>query len=332
MDALTSPGGIRDRALRQQLLTRRERLQDALTTPQRTERLRQLLDEIDLTLGRMEQGTFGICERCHEPIENDRLLADPLLRNCIDHLSPAEQRSLERDLDLAYQVQQGLLPRAGRIGTDWLLAYHYQPAGIVSGDYCDVIPIQDGSALAVVGDVSGKGVAASLMMTQLHAIFRSLAAGGRPIQELVAQANRIFCEGTIFSFFATLACARLGPDGEVDLCNGGHCSPLHVQAGGVTALMTTGLPLGLFNDGEYGCQSIHLSDGESLVLYSDGLTETFDREGTQYGTGRLSRLLREHCHVPPPGLIEVILADVQRHRGNGPRMDDLTIMVLRRER
>lgn len=329
--AVPAANGIRDRTIKQQLLVRRERLQQAVATPQRTDHLRRLLDDIDLALGRMEEGSYGICETCHDHIENERLLADPLARNCLDHLSAAEQRSLERDLDLAYQVQQGLLPKSGRVVAGWSLAYHYEPAGVVSGDYCDLIPLEDGSALCVLGDVSGKGVAASMMMTQLHAIFRSLAAGARPVHELVARANRIFCEGTIFSFFATLACGKLGPAGDVEVCNAGHCYPLHAHAGGVTPLKTTGLPLGLFNDGEYGCQTIQLQAGDSLVLYSDGLTEAFDGAGSQYGTGRLSGLLREHLHLTPAALVEAVVGDVRRHRGGGPRTDDLTVMVLRRE-
>jgi phosphoserine phosphatase RsbU/P len=322
---------VRERAIQQKLLVRRERLQQALTTPQRTDHLQGLLDEIDAALARMEEGTFGICETCHDHIEADRILTDPLARNCLDHLSPAEQRTLERDLDLAYQVQHGLLPKPGRAGTGWSLAYHYEPAGPVSGDYCDLIPLDDGSALFLLGDVSGKGVAASMMMTQLHAIFRSLGATNCHVPELVARANRIFCEGTIFSFFATLACGKLTPTGSVEVCNAGHCYPLHVHRGQVTPLKTTGLPLGLFNDGEYGCQTVQLHPGDSLVLYTDGLSEAFDPSGNQYGAGRLSQLLMERGNITPAALVELIVADVKKFRGSGPKTDDLTVMVLRRD-
>src|SRR4029078_13011064 len=106
-------------------------------------------------------------------------------------------------------------------------------------------------------------VAASMMMTQLHAIFRSLGPTGCRVPELVARANRIFCEGTIFSFFSPLACGKLPPSRSIEVCNAGHCSPLHVHRGEVTPLKTTGLPLGIFNDGEYGCQTVHLQPGDS---------------------------------------------------------------------
>src|SRR5262245_51595405 len=124
---------VRDAALRKQLITRRERLHAAIPTVTNADRARELLREVDSALERMQAGTFGICEACHDAIENDRLLVDPLCRNCLDHLSPTEQRALERDLDLAYQVQRGLLPRPGLAPNGWRVAYQYEPLGAVSG-------------------------------------------------------------------------------------------------------------------------------------------------------------------------------------------------------
>jgi sigma-B regulation protein RsbU (phosphoserine phosphatase) len=322
---------VLDQAVRDKLLARRERLRQAVAVPPRTRHLEQLLDEVDLALAKIEQGTFGICETCHEPLESERILTDPLARNCLDHLSPAEQRALERDLDLAYQVQQGLLPKSGRAAAGWTLAYHYEPAGPVSGDYCDLIPHADGAALVLLGDVSGKGVAASMMMTQLHAMFRSLALGTRSVSDLVGRANRIFSEGAVYSFFATLTCGRLGRNGEVELCNAGHCQPLHVHDGQVTALTTNGLPLGIFGDGDYGCQSTLLQAGESLILYTDGLSEAFDPAGHQYGTDRLADFLRRRGSQAPKELVQGMVDEVRSFRDGGPKTDDLTIMVLRRD-
>src|SRR6185369_2759205 len=112
-------------------------------------------------------GTYGYCEVCKDPIEADRLLADPILRFCIDHLTPAQQHDLQEDLKLAARIQKGLLPQA--ISFDgWEVCYHYEPAGVVSGDYCDLIPSQSGDLYFVVGDVSGKGVPASMLMAHLH--------------------------------------------------------------------------------------------------------------------------------------------------------------------
>src|SRR4029077_1820554 len=125
--------------LRTELEQRRERLRAALHSPAADASLSQLLTAVDTALSRIDQGTFGLCETCHSPVEAERLLADPLVRFCLDHLTSAEQRALESDLSLAARIQRGLLPKPGLAPAGWNIRYHYQPAGMVSGDYCDVL-------------------------------------------------------------------------------------------------------------------------------------------------------------------------------------------------
>jgi len=107
----------------------------------------------------MTNGAYGLCHRCHEPIEQDRLLADPLLCYCLDHLSRSQLDALQRDLELASQVQPNLLPQMNLCTSGWETSYHHAPLGTVSGDYCDLIP-SDGQLFFALGDVSGKGVTA----------------------------------------------------------------------------------------------------------------------------------------------------------------------------
>jgi len=125
-----------------------------------------------------------------------------------------QRAELQRDLDLASQVQRNLLPQAGLRARGWETSYHYAPVGPVSGDYCDLIP-SDGQLFFVLGDVSGKGVAASILMTQLHALFRSLTAVALPLGQIVTQANRVFCESALAGQYATLMCGQAKPSGEV---------------------------------------------------------------------------------------------------------------------
>jgi phosphoserine phosphatase RsbU/P len=326
-----STNTVRDAALRTQLLKRRERLHSAIPSAPNAQGLRELLREVDSALERMQAGRFGICETCHDPIEADRLLVDPLCRNCLDHLSPAEQRALERDLDLAFQVQKGLLPKPELATDGWTVAYHYEPAGPVSGDYCDWIASENGACF-FVGDVTGKGVAASMLMAQLYAIFRSLAAATHSPGELLARANRIFCDGTPFSYFATVVGGRIAHGGDVEISNAGHCLPLHVQAGRVAPVQSTGLPLGVFCETTYTSQKVTLDKGDSLVLYSDGLTEAFNTSGEQYGVPRLSGLLERQSETAPQPLLAATLEDLKKFRSGAPRTDDLTIMIIRRDR
>jgi sigma-B regulation protein RsbU (phosphoserine phosphatase) len=212
------------------------------------------------------------------------------------------------------------------------MAYHYEPAGSVSGDYCDFIPAADGSAFFFVGDVTGKGVAASMLMAQLYAIFRSLAASTFRPDELLAKANRIFCEGILASHFATVLCGRIGKHGQVEISNAGHCLPLHVRGTEVIPVPSTGLPLGLLCEADYGTQSLKLQPGECIVLYTDGLTEAFDSAGDQYGSKRLSSVLGQQPSLAPRALLVETLQDLQRFRSGAHKSDDLTMMVLRLER
>jgi sigma-B regulation protein RsbU (phosphoserine phosphatase) len=325
---------VRDTALQSQLVARRERLHTAIKDHGTSEYLVHLLGEVDAALKRMEKGTFGICEICHESIESDRLLVDPLIRNCLDHLSAIEQRALERDLDLAYQIQRGLLPKPEISVNGWSVAYHYEPAGPVSGDYCDIIVPENerGTLYFLVGDVTGKGVAASLLMAHLHAIFRSLTTANLSMQELVQKANRIFCEGTLSTYFATLVAGKAGSNGRIEISNAGHCLPLHARPGTVERIPPNGLPLGLFCDSEYTSHLITLAPGESLVLYSDGITESRNGREELYGEERLAAFLGKAYHKESRSLLASVLDDASAFRAGAPRADDITMMVIRREK
>src|SRR4029077_18844657 len=122
-----------------------------------------------------------------------------------------EQRALESDLLLAASIQRALLPNPGLAPRGWDVRFHYQPAGMVSGDYCDFFET-DGGLLFMLGDVSGKGVAASMVMSHLHATFRTLAEACLPLDRMVQDANRIFCESTLAGQFATIVVGRATRD------------------------------------------------------------------------------------------------------------------------
>src|SRR2546423_6128986 len=182
--------------LQNQLEERKRRLETAIAVAPENGGLPGLLREVDSALERMAKGSYGLCQECHETVEPDRLLADPLVRYCLDHLTQPERAALQRDLDLASEVQRKLLPQPNLRAGGWETSYHYAPVGPVSGDYCDLIP-SDGQLFFVLGDVSGKGVAASMLMTQLHALFRALSAMDIPVGRTISHVNRVFCESAL---------------------------------------------------------------------------------------------------------------------------------------
>jgi phosphoserine phosphatase RsbU/P len=165
-------------SIRPQLLERRARLQAAAASVS-PGYLNNLIAEVDAALKKIDAGKYGLCETCNDSIEKDRLERNPLCRFCLDHLNDTERAHHQKDLDLATQIQFQLLPPRGLVLGNWETQHRYEPLGAVGGDYCEVIPLGDPSRGAqslffAVGDVAGKGVAASLLMMHLSAIFRSL--------------------------------------------------------------------------------------------------------------------------------------------------------------
>lgn len=316
--------------LRKQLIERRQKLEAAASAFHRPAELTRLLDEVDAALHRMEAGVYGLCEVCHDSVESERLIADPLTRFCIDHLSAREQRALEDDLSLASQIQNGLLPPPTRNVDGWEVAYHYQPAGPVSGDYCDLIDGEDQSLYFVLGDVSGKGVAASMLMAHLHAMFRTLSSINLPLEQMVERASRVFCGSTLPTQYATLVCGKAGSDGAVEICNAGHLPPLLVQQGKVTSIAATGLPVGVFSTESFSCTKFQMQKGDSIFLYTDGFSERSDVAGREYGIERLTNLLRDEHNLSPRPLIERGIRSLEAFADGGAPFDDLTLMAIQR--
>jgi sigma-B regulation protein RsbU (phosphoserine phosphatase) len=311
-----------------QLEERKRRLKEALDfTPQNSD-LTGLLCEVDSALDRMAGGTYGLCIECHDSIERDRLLADPLVQYCLDHLTRKERAALQRDLDLASQMQRNLLPQKGLCVGGWETSYHFAPLGAVSGDYCDLIPL-DGQLLFLLGDVSGKGVAASMLMAQLHALFRSLSQMALPLGEIVTHVNRFFCESVLAGQYATLVCGLAKSTGEVEIHNAGHCPAIVAGRDDVYRIESTGMPLGMFRDTEFCAKLLQLEPGDTLFLYTDGLSEA-SNESDEYGVDRVISLVRKQATRQPAELISACLDDVRAFTKGGPGFDDLTVLAVRR--
>jgi len=326
---MTAASAVTGNVFRPQLLERRARLQAAGASVS-ADYLNELIAEVDSALQRIDTGSFGICETCHDTIEADRLEVNPLVRFCLDHLSLAEMRAHQQDLDLATQIQSKLLPSMDIAVETWDTQYRYQPVGAVGGDYCELIALQDGKSLFfAVGDVAGKGVAASLLMTHLSAIFRSLLSLDLSLADVVSRANRLFCESTAPAHYATLVCGRATASG-VELCNAGHCPPLLLQHHATHRIDSTGLPLGLFRGGQYTVRHFSMGAGDSLALYSDGITEAQDPLDEEYQEDRLIRSLRDRSEHGAGAMADSVLADVARFRQTRLPVDDMTLLIVRR--
>jgi phosphoserine phosphatase RsbU/P len=327
--------GVTDPYIREQLEKRREEITLAISSGMAEVPSAPFLDalsEVNSALQRMDDGTYGICPTCNDTVEKDRLLADPLVRFCLDHLTSGEQRALERDMELAAKIQRGLLPEANVRFNDWHVQYHYKPAGLVSGDYCDLIrpANSDGKLIFLFGDVAGKGVSASLLMTHLHAMFRSLAGVGLELEGLLERANHVFCESTIAGQYATLICGRAGVAGEIEIGSAGHFPALVIEKNGVRKISSTGLPLGMFSKSTYTIDRVNLGPGDSLILYTDGILEAANTKGEEYGVSRIMRVAGERHGWKPQELLTACLKDVTSFSSGTRQADDQAMMVIHR--
>lgn len=314
--------------LQGQLEERKRRLEQAITRAPQNGGLAALLREVDSALERMDKGRFGICDECHESIEQDRLIANPLTRYCLDHLTQMQRAALQRDLDLAGDVQRNLLPQANLRAGDWETCYHYAPHGPVSGDYCDLIPC-DGQLFFVLGDVSGKGVAASMLMAQLHALFRSLTGLGLPLSRIVAQANRVLCESAMAGQYATLVCGLAKAGGEVEIHNAGHTPVIVARRDQPQHVESMGFPLGMFLEGEFSATRLNLEPGDTLFLYTDGFSEATCTD-TEYGVERATDFVHQQSRHSPAALIAACLDDLRAFTAGTPQGDDLTLLAIQR--
>src|SRR5271168_3639668 len=283
---------VGDAFFQEQLTTRRERLEADTSRNGDTAEIHRLVAQVDAALARLENGTFGVCELCGGTVEPARMIADPLTRICLDELPPEERRRLEADLEMAGRIQRALLPPEDLAVHGWEVHYRYEPVGLVSGDYCDLIvaAAPSNELFFLLGDVSGKGVAASLLMTHLHAMFRSLVTVRQPLEQMLAVASRLFCESTTAGQFATLVAGRADASGDLEIASAGHPPALLLHNNGITRIESGGFPLGMFSDARFVSQKLALRPGDALLFYSDGVTESRSAEGEEYGLERLSQL------------------------------------------
>lgn len=315
-------------ALRRQLEQRRSVLAAAAAQAPET-KIVHLLHEVDAALERFAAGTYGVCEHCHDSIEAERLLADPLVRICLGELNAKERDALEKDLELAVQIQTRLLPERDFCCDGWRVAYHYKPLNLVSGDYCDLIIGQDEQLYFMVGDVAGKGVAASMLMANLSAIFRALIPLGLPLAELMERANSIFTGSTLPNQFATLICGRAMANGALELCSAGHVPALVISGDEVRELETLGLPIGLFAGQKFTTAALEIGQSSSLILFSDGVSEARSAD-EDYGSERIAAAAIKSAGLGPQEVMANCVRDLELFLGSQPAFDDQTLMVVQR--
>lgn len=259
-----------------------------------------------------------------------------LLMNLLVLLEVADRLSLKRDLEVAREIQQAMLPEGTWSGPGVEAFGLTKPANTVGGDFYDILPQPDGRVIVALGDVAGKASPAALLMALLLAMMRTLVDEGLTIAQLVDRLNIQIARHAPASRFITLFVASYDPGtGNLQFVNAGQTPPLlRRQNGTIERLTTGGIALGMFEGSTYSAGQVDLARGDALVMYSDGITEAEDPSGQAFDEIGLERTLALYPGAFPnasaASIGQAIFDAVERHRRDSRLADDLTVLVLSR--
>ncbi len=285
--------------------------------------------DVEEALHRHDQ--LGQCIICGEDVETELVELDFTANVCLDHFSEAEQRELESDLELAAKVQRHLYP----VGTPALsgvqIAAHTAPARIVSGDYYDFFRHRETGQGIAIADVMGKGISASMLMSNLQASLRILAEQYETIDDLASHLNRLFVHNLRVIRFITMFLVALDEEErKLRYCNAGHNPALFWEARtrSVSWLQPTGPAIGLMKDAPYSEAEKSYEPGDILVLYTDGLAEARNVSGSDLGLDAISHFVAAHSDADADQLLNGLWQLFIDH-SNGRRRDDATVIVVK---
>ena len=244
-----------------------------------------------------------------------------------------EKERMEEALKLAHDIQMSIVPKIFPPfpeRNEFDIFATLVPAKEVGGDLYDFFFIDDDHLCFAVGDVSGKGVPASLFMAVTKTLFKATAVNGGTPGEILARLNTEICRNNESCMFVTLFCGILDiRTGQVDYSNGGHNPPYYLHPSGVSLLENTGgRALGLVERSPYSSGRMILGPGEALLLYTDGVTEAMDPSDTLYSDQRLERFLDHNRGSSPRQIISDLVSDVRQFAGEAPQSDDITALAL----
>ncbi|HEV7375576.1 MAG TPA: SpoIIE family protein phosphatase [Pyrinomonadaceae bacterium] len=255
-------------------------------------------------------------------VENARLIEEQI-----------DRERLEQELQLASEIQQRFQPTQAPNVPGYELQGISFPCYEIGGDYYDFIERADGRMIVTLGDVSGKGTAAALLMSSLHAAVHAQASSHSSLADTISAVNKYLAENIPSNRFITLFYAELDPaSGGVSFINAGHNPPLIVHAAGTTEnLSAGGLPLGIRHDADYSEGRTQLHPSDVLVIYSDGVSEAVNPQGEEFGTERLYQVVSNNLNASAAGIRDRIEAALTKWAQGTPAADDITLVIVKRQ-
>lgn len=270
--------------------------------------------------------------------DDERLLAIIASQSAqaLENARLAEQeealRKVEEEMRLAAHIQKNLLPAAPPRLAGYDVAGRSRAAREVGGDHFDFLELGAGRVGICLGDVSGKGLPASLLMANLQATVRAQADRGASPAECVRRANRLLCRSSGLSKFVTFFYAELDLSAHrLTFANAGHNPPMLFSVDSELARLEAGGPvLGVLPDADFEQDTIGLARGDLLIIFSDGVTEALAPDEEEFGDGRLAQTVRARQGATAQDVLEEVFAAVEAHAAGTPQNDDITVVVVRR--
>jgi phosphoserine phosphatase RsbU/P len=244
-----------------------------------------------------------------------------------------ERDRMEHELKLATEIQQSFQPSS----PPSVDGYEFQGISFscyeIGGDYYDFIYRKNGKMLIALGDVSGKGTAAALLMSSLHAAIHAQASSIAELPEIIRNVNSYLAENTPSNRFVTLFIAELDTQtGDFEYINAGHNPPLIARSLDIVEeLVSGGFPLGIIPNCEYELGKTHLGKGEGLVIYSDGVSEANNSVGDEYGMERLTNIVKSNVHRSASGIRDKVESSLSDFTQSTPANDDITLVIVKRK-
>lgn len=266
----------------------------------------------------------------------DRQILDALAADAASILDNArlvererERQRLEQEIGIARDIQQALLPKNLREFPHLAVSGVNFPCLSVGGDYFDVFPLDDRRTAFLLADVSGKGLGAALLTTMLQGALSGMTLGTDPARTF-NHVNRFLCDHAEVGRYATMFFGILDESGRMEYINAGHPSPILLRKDAVEEAFTEGsFPVGLVPEAEFTTATLQLEPDDTLVLFSDGVTEAMDPEEDLYGVGRLRAVLQGKTTLPLDEIQKTVLESVENFARGARQADDLTILVVR---
>jgi sigma-B regulation protein RsbU (phosphoserine phosphatase) len=264
----------------------------------------------------------AIASNAAAAIENARLYREAM-----------DKGRLERELQVARELQAGLMPRRMPVFPGWEFAALWQPAREVAGDYYDFVPADPTHMGLIVADVTDKGMPAALFMTLARSTVRAAIAAAYTPAEAIAHANRLITADSPNSMFVTLGYVQVEADGDEVVCvSAGHNPVLHYRAAdeAFVSLRRTGVPLGIDPESVFSQHALTVEQGDVILLYSDGVPDAISPPGEEFGMERLKAALRANAALPAQEIVAALQRTLDAFDGALPQYDDITLLLAKR--